>query len=282
MSTIVVDLMRILSLATTEFWLILLGFSLLAFGKLHQNTWYAFSRNYVKMSTTHRIGDKLTMYLYETHMHTYPASACACNSPEEMVRHYKSKKYTGIIITDHFFNGNNGAPRDAKWEKKVEFLVGAYERAKKEGKKHDLDVFFGLEYSNSGSDFLVYGLDEEFLLKNPGFDELSLADFSATVRRAGGYLAQAHPFRVAWWITNPEPVHPSLIDGIEVHNSSMDSKANKQALDFAIKHNLPKQSGTDAHDTISRRPSGIALQKRAKNIFDIINAIKSEQVTLLN
>jgi histidinol phosphatase-like PHP family hydrolase len=222
------------------------------------------------------------MYMYETHMHTHPVSACAVNSPEEMVRYYKSKGYAGVIITDHFFNGNNGCPKNAPWEEKVKSFMNAYERAKNEGDKCDLDVFFGLEYSYNGTDFLVYGLDEDFLLKNPGFDSLDMNGFSAAVRGAGAYLAQAHPYRAAWWIEKPEPAHPSLIDGIEVHNASMDNKTNKRALQFAEKHGLAKQSGTDAHSTSSKRPSGIALQKRAENIFDIINAIKNGNVTLLN
>jgi predicted metal-dependent phosphoesterase TrpH len=215
-------------------------------------------------------------------MHTYPVSACASNTPEEMVRHYKNKKYAGAIITDHFFNGNSGCPKDFSWQGKVEFFAEAYERAKNEGEKCDFDVFFGLEYSYNGTDFLVYGLTVEFLLNNPGFDNLQLNEFSAAVRNAGGYLAQAHPFRAAWWITNPEPARPSLLDGIEVHNSSMDNKTNSLALDFANKHNLAKQSGTDAHDTTARKPSGIALQTRPKNIYDIINAIKNHLAILLN
>ncbi|MCL2223450.1 MAG: PHP domain-containing protein [Defluviitaleaceae bacterium] len=221
------------------------------------------------------------MYLYETHMHTRPSSACAVSSPEEMVRHYKSKDYSGVIVTDHFFNGNSGCPQDAPWADKVRFYMEAYERAKAEGEKCDLDVFFGLESSYNGSDFLVYGLDEEFLLENKDFDKLSLNEFSAAVRGAGAYLAQAHPFRSAFWIANPEPAHPSLIDGIEVHNASMDAKTNRLALEFAEKHNLPKQAGSDAHDAYAKKPSGIALQKRAVDIFDIISAIKSGSVVLI-
>jgi len=199
-----------------------------------------------------------------------------------MVRYYKRKEYAGVIITDHFFNGNSGCPQNLSWEGKVKFFTEAYERAKKEGEKHDFDVFFGLEYSYNGTEFLVYGLNEEFLLKNPRFDKLQMKDFSAAVRGAGGYLAQAHPYRTAWWISNPEPAHHSLIDGIEVHNSTMSDKTNRLALKYAEKHNLAKQSGSDAHNTSAHRPSGIALQNRAEDIFDIINALKKDRVVLLN
>jgi len=221
------------------------------------------------------------MYLYETHLHTYPASACATNTPEEMVRYYKQKNYAGVIITDHFFNGNSGCRKDIPWSEKVAFFIAAFLRAKNEGRKYGLDVFFGLEYSFRGTDFLVYGLDEAFLLNNPGFDNLGMVEFSAAVRGACGYLAQAHPFRDEWWIANPEPVSPSLIDGIEVYNATMSNEVNNLALQYAEKHGLAKQSGSDAHNTFAHRSSGISLQKRAANIFEIIDEIKKGRATLL-
>lgn len=221
------------------------------------------------------------MYLYETHMHTYPVSACAVSTPEEMVRHYKSKGFAGIIITDHFFNGNCACPFYLSWEKKIEFFTIGYLRAKKEGDKCGFDVFFGLEYSFEGTDFLVYGLTSQFLTAHPGFDMLGMKEFSETVRGAGGYLAQAHPFRTACWISNPYPTDPALIDGVEVYNASMSNKVNKKAEKFAEKYNLPKQSGSDSHNTNLRKPSGIALEQRAESIFDIISGIKSGQSTLI-
>jgi hypothetical protein len=214
-------------------------------------------------------------------MHTYPTSACATVSPEEQVRHYRKKGYAGIIVTDHFFNGNCGCPRNLPWENKVKFFCEGYNRAKREGDKCDLDVFFGLECSFDGTDFLVYGLSEEFLISYENFDKLKMEDFVSVVREAGGYLAQAHPYRDAFWISNPSPVDLALMDGIEVFNSTMPDKLNKKALAFAQKHNLPKQSGSDAHCTSLRKLGGIILQHRAKNIFEIIDAIKSQRVELI-
>jgi histidinol phosphatase-like PHP family hydrolase len=221
------------------------------------------------------------MYLYETHMHTSPVSACASSSPEEMVRHYKSKGFTGVIVTDHFFNGNCGCPRGLPWAQKVKFYAQGYERAKKEGAKCDLDVFFGIEYGFHGTDFLVYGISVEYLYENPGFDKLSLEELSKAVRAEGGYIAQAHPFRTAFWIAEPSPADPSLIDGIEVNNASMNDKVNNQALKYAQEHGLAQQSGSDAHDTHMKKPNGIGLQKRAEDIFDIIGAIKAKEVQLV-
>ena len=46
------------------------------------------------------------MFLYETHVHTIKASACAWNTPKEMVQAYKQAGYAGMILTDHFIKGN--------------------------------------------------------------------------------------------------------------------------------------------------------------------------------
>ena len=54
-------------------------------------------------------------YLYETHMHTSEASACAGSTGAQMARAYKEAGYTGIIVTDHFFYGNTSVDRSAAY-----------------------------------------------------------------------------------------------------------------------------------------------------------------------
>ena len=97
------------------------------------------------------------MYRYETHMNTGEASACADSSGAEMAEKYKSEGYAGIIVTDHFFNGNSAVPRGLPWEERIELYCRGYENAKRRGAEIGLDVFFGFEYGNGGSYYLVYG-----------------------------------------------------------------------------------------------------------------------------
>jgi hypothetical protein len=94
---------------------------------------------------------------------------------------------------------------------------------------------------------LTYGLDEGFMRAHPDFDKLTIEDYSALVRKNGGYITQAHPYRQAVWVAHPYPVAPYLIDGIESFNASQSDEANQKALDFARLHNLPIQAGSDAH-----------------------------------
>jgi len=218
------------------------------------------------------------MYKYETHLHTYPVSACGHNTPQEMVQAYKDAGYTGFIITNHFFNGNTSCPANLPWAEKVAYFLTAYHEAREEAAKLDFDVFPGWEYNIQGTEFLTYGLTEDFLLNNPDCHQLDIEAYAKLVRANGGYLAQAHPYRTEFWVKHPFPVAPHLVDGIEVYNRNQPAEANQKALDFATLHNLPKQSGSDAHSTnlqYGGTPGGVILKERAKTIHDIISAIKN-------
>jgi len=220
-------------------------------------------------------------FLYETHMHTMESSGCGVSSGREQAQAYKKRGYQGIIITDHFINGYSTAPRRGSWREKMEYVVSGYEAAKKEGDKIDLDVFLGWEFTVRGSDFLTYGLDFEFLLDNPDIDKLTVPEYSQLVRQNGGFLAQAHPYRDQSYIQHKMPVDPKYVDAIEVHNASDTNETNKKARDFAKNNNLPTQAGSDSHSVNTSRISGIILEKKAANIFDIIDAIKQKRVRLL-
>jgi hypothetical protein len=221
------------------------------------------------------------MYYYETHMHTSEVSSCAGSSAEEQVYSYKKRGYTGVIITDHFINGNSTCPKGLPWDRKMKHFVSGYVKAKEAGEKYGLDVFLGWEFTIRGSDFLTYGLDVDFLIKNPNLDKLAIEDYSMLVRDSGGYLAQAHPFRDEWYIEHKRPVEPSLLDGVEIHNSMDSGKNNAKARELAKQHDLPVQAGSDSHNIFHSRYSGIKLGSKADSIFDIINAIKTSAVGLI-
>ena len=103
------------------------------------------------------------MYRYETHCHTLYASACSSLDAETMVALYLANGYDGIVVTDHFFNGNTAISPSLGWKERVGAFYGAYMNVRKEGEKRGLKVFFGFEYSYSGTDFLAYGMGPDFL-----------------------------------------------------------------------------------------------------------------------
>jgi len=220
-------------------------------------------------------------YLYETHMHTSEVSGCAVSTAAEQVRAYKSRGYAGIIVTDHFINGWTTCPTHLPWKDKMNYIASGYKKAKIEGDKCGLDVFFGWEFTVRGSDFLTFGLDLDFLLAHPNLDIFSVEDYSGLVRSYGGFLVQAHPFRKAGHIEYQFPVEHWLVDAIEVYNASMPEETNAKALNFAKHHNLPMLAGTDSHGNRLPFYSGIKLNKKAESIFDIIEAIETSTAALI-
>ena len=214
-------------------------------------------------------------------MHSSEVSGCAIKTAAAQVQHYKNKGYAGVIITDHFTNGFTNCPGYLSWNDKMRFTASGYEAAKKEGDKLGIDVFFGWEFTIRGSDFLTYGLDLDFLFAHPNIDRLPINEYSAVVRRNGGYLAQAHPYKDDYYVEYKFPVDHRFVDAIEVYNSSVPEYVNKKAFKFANKYDLPMLAGTDSHGRHGQFHSGIELNEKAESIFDIIEAIKSREVKLI-
>ena len=74
------------------------------------------------------------MYKYETHCHTSEVSKCSHITAEDLVSFYKDEGFSGVFITDHFFNGNTTVDCGQKWEKMVEGFCEGFKKASKKGK----------------------------------------------------------------------------------------------------------------------------------------------------
>lgn len=215
----------------------------------------------------------MNQYKYETHMHTSETSACATVTGVQQARIYKKLGYTGIIVTDHFYNGNTTVPRRLPWKKWVEKFMLGYENTKKEGEKIGLSVFFGWEESFMGTDFLVYGLDKEWLMEHPEVTEWDIEEYHKNVKAAGGFFVHAHPFREEFYI--PEiRLFPHAEDGIEIINSShRDLNFDKKARKYAKQHNKPVTAGSDAHHKDCNH-GGMIFDHKLKDIHDFITSVK--------
>lgn len=189
------------------------------------------------------------MYKYETHLHTSEGSACSYSSAADMVKAHKDAGYDGIFITDHWLNGNTAVPRDLPWEDRVELYCRGYEHALEAGSRIGLTVLFGIEYNVRATDFLVYGIDKNWLLTHEFY--LTEADeraFFGKVHEDGGFIVHAHPFRQAPYIHHIR-LYPQDIDGMEVVNASHspDTNYNDLAKVFAKMNNIHATGGSDTH-----------------------------------
>lgn len=222
------------------------------------------------------------MYKYETHLHTNTGSACASVSGKDQAIEYYKAGYTGIIITDHFFRGNTCIPKAMPWDERINLFCRGYEQAKAVGDQIGLQVFFGWEETYIGQDFLIYGLDKEWLLNHPEMEHWTIKEQFEMVDKAGGLVVHAHPFRDRPYIDKIR-LYPKLVHAVETYNACNYEEENKQAYIYAKKYNLPMTAGADSHhkDIIC---SGIGVNKKFDSIYDYINLIKNneEKVFLYN
>lgn len=211
------------------------------------------------------------MYKYELHCHTSESSRCGQTSASDMADFYKKAGYTGLVITDHFLNGNTTVPKDLPWEERIELYCKGYEEAKKRGDEIGLDVFFGFEFSG---DFVVLGLGKEWLKEHEDLDKLVRSDFFETVHKDGGYIIHAHPFRESPY-TKLLQVFPRQVDAIETINAVNTDFENNIANFIAEQYKVTKACGTDNHIGLRKTLASLEIDFRAKNIDELINAMKN-------
>lgn len=222
------------------------------------------------------------MYIYELHQHTLAASACAHETPEEVVCGLKKAGYAGVVMTEHFYHGNTAVRRNMAWEDFVRPYEQAFERAKKAAEKLDFDVLFGIEEGvGGGKEVLLYGITPAFLYAHPELRDARLPELSALVRAEGGLVVQAHPFRVRDYIRAPwEELPAEYLDGIEVHNACNDDLSNLRAQALAEKHGLIAVAGSDAHTPHTRGLAGIACDKRIRTERELVATLRDEEYDL--
>lgn len=192
-----------------------------------------------------------------------------------MAKAFKRSGFDGIIVTNHFFNGNTTVPSDLDWETRVHLFCLGYEIAKSTGDKIGLDVFFGWEYTWEGADFLTYGLDANWLLDNSDVLEWDITKYFEMVHKSNGFIVHAHPFREAHYIKKIQ-LFTEYIDAVEVKNAGNNNPAyDASALAYADKYNFPKTIGSDAHsDQDMERCNGMIFNNKLKSIQDFISSVK--------
>jgi hypothetical protein len=222
-------------------------------------------------------------YLYETHLHTSPVSKCAISRGSDYIAGYQDKGYSGIIVTDHFFNANCALSRKLTWEDWVNGFCKGYEDARNEGVRRGFDVFFGWEETFDGcDDYLIYGLDKEWLLEHPEVRKWSRGEQYRTVRESGGCVVQAHPFRQRIYI--PKVVlSTGCVDAVEVVNGGHDDPSyDALAFRYAKSIGKPGTAGTDIHDASDiyyNELFGVYVDKKLNSISDYVNVILNNEIS---
>lgn len=237
------------------------------------------------------------LYKYETHLHTTQGSACAISSGADYILPYINAGYSGIIVTDHFYGGNTCISRDLDWEQWVNLYCFGYEQALKTAQEinqknntintdKEFKVFFGFEQTFRGDDYLIYGLDKNWLLQNPNIINFTHHELFSIVCQNNGLMIQAHPFRFRSY-QKAIHLYPRNVHGVEVYNAGNLDAENEQAKLYAKIYDFPCTSGSDIHNvqdliTLPKRIGGMAFSKPLNSINDYCSLVKNKKGIIIN
>ena len=213
-------------------------------------------------------------------MHTKEASACSGTEGREFIKYMSDLGYSGIIITDHFFNGNSCVPKDLPWEKRVEMYCSGYKHALEEAQKtgSDLTVMFGIEYNFKGDEFLLYGVDEKWLLDNPDIMEKDRYEVCESVHNYGGIMVQAHPYRERGYLSEIN-LTPAVCDGVEVYNACNPDYQNSLGYEYAVEKKFRMSAGSDIHNPGQPDMGGMSFDHKINSIEEYVKAFMNNEGT---
>ena len=215
-------------------------------------------------------------YKTELHAHTKESSTCAELSAAEVAERYIADGYTTVTVSNHY-NSYNLDLGGESWKDRIDHHLAGY-RLMKEYAKDRLCVLLGCElrFEGSDNDYLVLGLDEEFLITHPDLHKMNLKSFSELAHENGLLIIQAHPFRNGMRVMNPD-----LLDGIEVFNGHAGHHSrNNIALSWARQYGLLQTSGTDFHHPHQFPCGGIITETPILTQAELLTALKSGNYTL--
>lgn len=229
------------------------------------------------------------MYFYELHLHTAETSRCGRSSARDMVRDYYEKGFSGVVITDHFVNGNSYAARwcekNVSWSERMDIFLKGYKEAASEGRKLNFPVYFGWEYTyrGTGEDYLVLGtLPGQLYTDFIDCDEWTIEQLIDRVHSLGGIIIRAHPYRIADYMKISCIERPGLdIDAVEAFNAGNAQESyNLRAVEFAKHENKPMIAGSDTHHVMNNAAYYVGFEEKPADEKELCNQIKCGKTVL--
>ena len=219
------------------------------------------------------------MYRYETHCHTVETSTCGKWAAADMVRRYYECGYTGLCVTDHlhekFLTKIN---HKGDWQYCIDEFMKGYRAAKAAGDALGMDILFGVEIKfpeDAHKDYLLYGVDEQWLRDNPWLCDLGHKAFYEKFHK-DVLIIHAHPFR------DNDGVFLDSVHGVEVVNRHPRSQnRNEMAIRLAKETpRLYRLCGSDAHRFGDEARAAILVPHRLKDGKELRQVILQKEYKL--
>ena len=214
------------------------------------------------------------MYRYELHLHTDESSKCGHVPAADQIKTYHALGYQGVCVTDHLHNtqiAHYNVPDD--WDAIVDRYLVGYRAAKAAGDALGMDVIFGVElrFPENDSDYLIYGIDEPWLRKNPWITKLDHKTFFDRYRDEV-LIIHAHPYR-----NGCNEVFYDCVHGIEVVNCNpRHDNRNDLALKLCRENpHLFRTVGSDAHQKGDEGRAAILTENRIRDSYELKTVIET-------
>lgn len=185
--------------------------------------------------------------IFDLHMHTSLSPCGRMEIGDALVR-AKDRGLDGICITDH--NVMN-----------IRHVLSEGMQA------NGLCVIFGMEYSTSQGDFLVFGPFEEMP------SHLSAEQLLRTVQNSGGVAVAAHPFRKARPV-DERLIREGLCGAMESSNGRNTPLENSSVAQWRQRYDLTECGGSDAHTLEEIGACATRFFVPIKTRIDLIQALK--------
>ncbi len=222
-----------------------------------------------------RFPKKIEMYKTETHLHTAESSGCGKLSAEEIIIRCHDAGYNTVFVSDHFTAPSLARFGNMPWEETIERYLCGFRAAETAGRQLGMHILLSAEIRFNGSvnDYLLYGIDETFLLSCRDAFAMGIHDFLPYAHAHGVTVIQAHPLRDGKCIPTPQDA-----DGFEVYNSNpRHDNHSADALALAKQYGILITSGSDAHRIEDIAGGGILTDMPITSAAEYIAALRSGQ-----
>ena len=205
-------------------------------------------------------------FLYDPHTHTSETSRCGHLPAAEVVERYVKQGFTGLVVTDHLHPEYlSRIDVHHSWDAVMDHYLTGYHASKKRGDELGFDVILGTElrFPENNNDYLVYGIDEEWLRSHPYVCCMSAREFFEKFHTEV-LIIHAHPYRDGNTEVFEDAVHGSeIINGNPRHENG-----NEKALDMCRRHpDFFRLAGSDTHQAGDEARAGIILPERVTDSY---------------
>lgn len=218
----------------------------------------------------------MSRFLFDPHTHTSETSRCGKMPAAEVVDRYIKLGFSGIAVTDHLHPEYlSRTDREHNWDAVMDQYLTGYHASKKRGDEKGFDVILGAElrFPENNNDYLVYGIDEEWLRSNPYICCMSAVEFYEKYHDSV-LIIHAHPYR-----DGNTTVFENAVHGTEIINANpRHENENEKALELSRKHpDWYRLAGSDTHQPGDEGRAGILFPERVKDSYALKRMIEYRQ-----